>query len=107
MMQTHRSPDLPFYTVEEILGRKIMNNRVYYLVKWKDFPEEEATWEYSRSLPYIRPLIRNFNARARNEKERTNASRNLSLRLSLDDSLPPEPTSTRILCRRGTEVSAN
>jgi hypothetical protein len=65
--------DLAFYEVDAVLDRRLFNNKVYYLVKWKDFPEEEATWEHSRRLPYIRPLIRKFNA---NAKQSTKLSAN-------------------------------
>ena len=35
---------LPFYQVEDVLDRKLINNKVYYLVKWRDYPAEDATW---------------------------------------------------------------
>lgn len=64
IMQSQKK-DLAFYEVEAVLDRRLFNNKVYYLVKWKDFSEEDATWEHSRRLPYIRPLIRKFNANAK------------------------------------------
>lgn len=105
-----KSPEQPFYAVEDIIGRKIINSKVYYLVKWKDFSEEEATWEYSRSLPYIRPLINRFNAKVRNEKERSVVSRNSSLGFSFDDSrasLGEEVSRKRMKSSRRAAIFAN
>jgi hypothetical protein len=31
---------IPFYEVEDVLDRRLINNKVYYLVKWKGYPIE-------------------------------------------------------------------
>lgn len=33
------------YSVERILGKRIRNGTVEYLVKWAEYPESYATWE--------------------------------------------------------------
>lgn len=33
------------FIVEKIIGKKIENRKVYYLIKWKGYPKEKATWE--------------------------------------------------------------
>lgn len=68
IIMSSQKKDLPFYEVESVLDRRLFNNKVYYLVKWKGFSEQEATWEHSRHLPYIRPLIRKFNANVKHTK---------------------------------------
>ena len=42
-----------FYKVEAIIGRRIKFGKKQYLIKWKDFPEEEATWEPIKNLENI------------------------------------------------------
>lgn len=37
--------DDEYYIPEKIIGKKKMNNRIYYLIKWKDYPKSESTWE--------------------------------------------------------------
>jgi hypothetical protein len=69
MQKTNSEPI--FYEVDAVLDRRLIQGKVYYLVKWKGYPESEATWEYSRRLPYIRPLIRKFNINAKLQRERT------------------------------------
>jgi hypothetical protein len=61
-------PASPYYPVEDIIGRKLISGKVYYLVKWKDFTKEEATWERVTNLKYIKPLIQKYNAEVRIEK---------------------------------------
>ena len=42
-----------FYKVEAIIGRRIKFGKKQYLIKWKDFPEEQATWEPIKNLENI------------------------------------------------------
>lgn len=53
------------YPVERIIGKKSIAGRVHYLIKWKDYDEDEATWEMFANLRHIRPLIMEYNARIR------------------------------------------
>jgi len=38
------------YEFEKILERKVEKNRVYYLVKWRNYPKKDATWELRTEL---------------------------------------------------------
>ena len=36
--------------VERIVNKKVVKNKVYYLVKWCDYPSFENTWEPATTL---------------------------------------------------------
>ena len=85
---------LPFYQVEDVLDRKLINNKVYYLVKWRDYPVEDATWEQARTLPYIKPLIRQYHIR--NKDHRNEASTYLNQSVNLPRKNKPDLGSVKI-----------
>jgi hypothetical protein len=39
------SDDETVYVAERICGKKVMNKRTFYLVKWDGYSEAENTWE--------------------------------------------------------------
>ena len=45
------------FIVEKLLERKMIKDRVNYLVKWKGYPESEATYEPRMRLLEIAPII--------------------------------------------------
>ena len=51
------------YVVEEILDSRISRNRLFYLVKWKDYPDSENTWEPAVHLKTAPDLVREFHSR--------------------------------------------
>ena len=60
------------FEVEHILGQRGHGPEARYLVKWKGFPLEEATWEPSSNLEGSRALLRAFRAaQTRRERLRT------------------------------------
>jgi hypothetical protein len=48
------------YEVEYIIDKKIEFGLVKYLIKWKDWPVEESTWEPVENLKGVRGLIIEF-----------------------------------------------
>lgn len=61
---------------------------MHYLIKWKDFDEDEATWEMYANLRHLKPLIMEYNARQKMQKwyqetmikEEVRASRLISMK---------------------------
>lgn len=48
------------YEVEAIRDCRVVDQRRQYLVKWKDYPEEESTWEPAKNLKGCQNLIQQF-----------------------------------------------
>ena len=38
------------FEVEKICGKKVKGKGIFYLVKWKGYPDSEATWEPAKNL---------------------------------------------------------
>ena len=38
------------YEVEKVLRGKFMNNKLYYLIKWKGFSKSKNTWEPAENV---------------------------------------------------------
>lgn len=49
------------YIVEKIVGKRVRNGAVEYLLKWKDYPEDQNTWEPEKCLNCI-GLVHEFEA---------------------------------------------
>ena len=49
-VSTHDDDVLNEYEVEKILKKRSKNGKTEYLVKWKDYSEEESTWEPTENL---------------------------------------------------------
>ena len=44
------------YIVDKVVGKKIESGIEYYLVKWKDYPEEDNTWEPKNHFKDLTPI---------------------------------------------------
>ena len=55
-----------FYEVEKIIDRRIVKGKKEYLIKWKDYPESQSTWEPISHLKYIQTLVDIFNEQYNN-----------------------------------------
>jgi hypothetical protein len=45
------------FEVEKIIGQKMVNDKMFYRVKWKDYPVNQSTWEIATHLGYVQDLI--------------------------------------------------
>jgi hypothetical protein len=57
----------PEWEVEAILNKRTRGRKVFYLVKWKGYPMEEASWEPEDHLTNSQAVMREFEER---EKQR-------------------------------------
>ena len=51
------------YEVEDILDVKISRRRLLYLVKWKDYPDSENSWEPAINVKNTPQLVERFHTR--------------------------------------------
>ncbi len=52
--------DVPEYEVEQIIDSHVRRGRTEYLVKWKDYPREENTWEPRSMFTHSEETIEEF-----------------------------------------------
>ena len=57
------------FEVEEILDKRIIKGNTQYLIKWKDFPQDESTWEPEHYLTNCKELLKEFNLRKQQKIE--------------------------------------
>lgn len=67
----HTEDGSPIFEVEHILDQQGDGPNARYLIKWKGFPESEATWEPSSNLTNCAQLLREFR-KNHNRRRRTN-----------------------------------
>ena len=48
------------YTVEQIINNRIMNQKLEYFIKWKDYNETENTWESLQNLVHCKIILRKY-----------------------------------------------
>ena len=48
------------FEVEKLLDKKTEKGKVFYKVKWKDYPLSEATWEPKENLKNAQQVVRTF-----------------------------------------------
>jgi hypothetical protein len=65
----------PEWEVEAILNKRTRGRKVFYLVKWKGYPMEEASWEPEDHLTNSQAVIREFEEREKQRNVRSLRSR--------------------------------
>ena len=63
----------PTYLVEDILAKEKIQGKWKFLVKWKGFPKEEATWEPIKNLETVKVMVKNFELK---QKLKSNKEKN-------------------------------
>ena len=61
-----------YFTIEKILDKMKIKDKIFYKIKWKGYPMEECTWEPLENLQYALSLVEQF------DKEWTNKSKKKS-----------------------------
>lgn len=56
-----KSEDDDYYEVEKILDKKFENEKIFYLVKWKHFPDTDTSWEPEENMQKCTKLVEIFN----------------------------------------------
>jgi hypothetical protein len=61
---TNPPPDIiegePEYEVEAILGSKFVRNKLQFLVKWKNYPDSENSWEHEVNVENAKDALADF-----------------------------------------------
>jgi hypothetical protein len=60
---TAETEEEPEFEVEKILDSRSAENDTQYLVKWKEYPHEENTWEPSKHLAGCEETVRQYHQR--------------------------------------------
>jgi hypothetical protein len=64
--------DSPEYEVEAILDSKISRSRLFYLVKWKGYPDSDNSWEPEIHVQHATDLVEKFHTRYPTKPSPTN-----------------------------------
>mmetsp|Transcript_9800 Transcript_9800/g.19255 ORF Transcript_9800/g.19255 Transcript_9800/m.19255 type:complete len:188 (+) Transcript_9800:2113-2676(+) len=70
--------EFEYYNVEKIKDRRFSpkKQKVFYLVKWENFPEEDNSWEPEENLETVMHLVKRFNAKwDKREQKRAQAKK--------------------------------
>jgi hypothetical protein len=66
----HEQDEEPEWEVESILQKRCRGRQVQYLVKWKGYPLEEASWEPQSHLDNAKKALREFEERQQHRESR-------------------------------------
>ena len=56
---TVEGPD-PEWNVEYVKNSKVVRKKLYFLVKWEGYPQEESSWEPASNLQHAEEAIEDF-----------------------------------------------
>ena len=66
------------YEVEKIIGKRNVNGKIEYKVKWLGYKMTECTWEPEENLVNVRDLIEKFENNEKNENQLNSNNKNLN-----------------------------
>lgn len=58
------------YHVEEIRDMKKIDGKTMYLIKWKNYPESENSWEPPKHLNHAQRLLKDFHQQRRKRSKK-------------------------------------
>jgi hypothetical protein len=59
-MQGHPPVADHLYVVESIIGKKLVDGKPFYRVKWEGYPETDSTWEKPAHLRYVADMVKDY-----------------------------------------------
>nr|AMR36242.1 HP1D2 [Drosophila teissieri] len=71
---TSNEVDSQEYLVEKIVGKRFLDGRLQFLVKWQGFPEEENSWEPLEGVGHLSYLLADFEAEEYKRSQEQKAS---------------------------------
>jgi Chromo (CHRromatin Organisation MOdifier) domain len=78
-MKGKKSVKEELYSVEKVLGKKIMNGKVFYHIKWLNYSHAHNSWEPERNLEVCPELIEEYEAEHLSEGKLTTFSNKRAL----------------------------
>lgn len=96
------------FTVENILAKQLRDNTEKYLIKWKDYPFNQSTWEPRENLRYLEEALENFEKNIEIKRNKVNelfdksvsCFNNENFTIKKEDHEFLEKESYRLICRR-------
>ncbi len=58
-----------YYNVEKIIGKKIVNGKALYKIKWEGYPMSQCTWEPLKNLKKVMDMVDEYNELNDNKDE--------------------------------------
>ena len=55
------------YAVEKIIGKRMVNDKIEYKIKWENYSMEESTWEPIENLTNSKKLVKEFDMKYNKE----------------------------------------
>lgn len=63
--------DVVLYEAQKILQCKEVDGKKYYLIKWKNWPDDFNSWESEESVKKIQPLLDQYLSKSSTEPSKS------------------------------------